>query len=408
MARRESPAAGPGSRALIVDLIRSAGEISRTELMHAAGLTQPSISMIVRKLLDDGIVREVGFLPSTGGKPSNILTINAHAAVGIGLHITLDAITCVATDTRAGIIGRQEVFGVRDDDPGTVVERLADVIRDFVAALGLDPSAIVGVGVVLAGSIDQPHGSILSSHELPTWSGLELRADLHSRLGFPIVIDNDAAAAAVGEFWSRRVSRTDTFSTVYMSTGIGSGLVVDGGLFRGASSNAGELGHISIDLAGRECHCGNRGCLERHASPSAVVDAAQLEPRLRDRLALGTTPRSVARDFEELCRAAVRGDSDAFALIDESALQFAGAVVSLANLFDIDRLVLAGAGFAVAGSIYARSIRSALDRSAFARNAHRVVVELSSNPRDSAAAGAAALVLQYTMAPGHGGTLADR
>ncbi len=84
MARRESTAAGPGSRALIVDLIRSSGPISRVELVEATGLTQPTISNIVRRLIDDGVVRETGDTVATGGKPRTMLVINSRAAYGVG------------------------------------------------------------------------------------------------------------------------------------------------------------------------------------------------------------------------------------------------------------------------------------------------------------------------------------
>src|SRR4051812_31831531 len=109
MARREAPAAGPGSRAFIVDVIRSAVTISRGELVGLTGLTQPSISNIVRELIADGIIHEIGSLDSAQGRPRKLIAINPASRVGIGFHLGPDTVTCVAVDLAGGLIGREVV-----------------------------------------------------------------------------------------------------------------------------------------------------------------------------------------------------------------------------------------------------------------------------------------------------------
>ncbi|GAB1822845.1 ROK family transcriptional regulator [Herbidospora sp. RD11066] len=393
MARRESAAAGPGSRALVVDLIRSAGPISRVELVEATGLTQPTISNIVRRLLDDGVVRETGDTVATGGKPRTMLVINSRSAYGVGIRVGTDALTCVVTDTRGGTIGR-ELVAVSDD----LVAQLVALYQHVTGGLGLAPQSVAGLAVVAPGPVDVARGRFLGL------SGLEevdLRHELSARLGVPVLVDGDAAAAAVGEFWGRQVSRDRTFGCLYMNSGIGSGVVLDGALQRGASSNAGEIGHMSVVRDGGPCRCGNRGCLELYAAPSALVARARATPGLADRL--GIRPDDpYSRAFDVLARAAIYGDDQARALIDESASLLADGALTLANLWDLDTLVLAGPGFAVAGSLYVSEIRHRLATRAFSRRIHPVQVDLSSNPRDSAAIGGAALVLQGSVAPGHG------
>ncbi|MEV7610122.1 ROK family transcriptional regulator [Microbacterium sp. NPDC089320] len=402
MARRESIQSGPGSQALIVDLIRSAGPISRTELTQATGLTQPSVSNIVRRLIETGLVRETGRAASQGGKPRTLLEINASAKYGVGVQLGFESITLVATDVRGGVVGRQLVNGAGSATPDEVTARLASLYRDFVVAVGLPAASVAGLAVVAPGPISHAGGVLLAPPTLSQWDDFPLKQALQSALDVPVIVDNDAAAAAIGEFWSRQVSRTESFACVYMGTGIGAGIVLDGALYRGSSSNAGELGHISIDAQGVPCHCGNRGCLERYAAPEAVVLAALEERDALVSLELGFEPESLGRDFDQLSRAAVSGHETALRLIQRSADQIASATVTLANLLDIDRIVLAGPGMAVAGSLYTRAIRGRLDRSFFARRAHSIAVDLSANPRDTAAIGAASLVLQGTIAPGHG------
>jgi predicted NBD/HSP70 family sugar kinase len=225
-----------------------------------------------------------------------------------------------------------------------------------------------------------------------------VRAELERRLGVPVLTDNDAAAAGLGEFWSRRVPREQAFACIYLSTEIGTGFVFGGALHRGANAGAGELGHVSIDYEGRRCPCGNRGCVQEYASMRAVVAAAREHRGLRARLALdGSEPSA----YDAIARAAVNGDTDAYQLLDQAAAWLGAATTSMVNLLNLDRLVLTGPGVARAGSIFARRLRTHLDQVAHSRQRLSVAVELSAQPRDAASIGAAALVVQASVAPGH-------
>ncbi len=400
MARRESTPDSPGSRALIVDLIRSSGPISRVELTEATGLTQPAVSMIVRKLLDDEVIIEAGSAPSTGGKPRKLLDMNRRASVGIGVQLGLDAMTLVATDTSGGVLARERLRGAQDDEPEAVVDRIARALERFRVNAGVLETSIAGVAVVVPGPIDSNYGGMLNAPALRSWTDFPLRAELERRLDVPVLVDNDASAAAIGEFWSRGVSRYASFGAVYVGTGIGAGVVIDGALHRGASSNAAEIGHISIDPDGPACACGNNGCLELYASPGAIVASTRGDAAFAE-LDLSHAPEHAPADFDVLSRAAVAGHPAAEALISRGARLLAATTLTLCNLFDLDEIVLTGPGVANAGSIYARETRAALTK-AFARHAHEISAQLSSNARDAAAVGAAAMTLQESLAPGHG------
>ncbi|WIN00614.1 ROK family protein [Actinoplanes oblitus] len=382
MARRETSVAGPGSRALVVDVVRSAVSISRVELAERTGLTQPSISNIVRDLIADGVIHETGSADSVRGKPRKLLAITAANRFGIGFQLGPDTVTCVAIDLTGGVVGREVV----PFDGVDLTDRLAERFDDFMADLDLPRDRIEGLAIVAptARPGDEAAGPELSA----------VRAGLADRLGLPVLVENDAAAAALGEFWSRRVSREQAFGSVYLSAGIGAGLVFGGALHRGASFDAGELGHVSIAYDGRPCPCGNRGCVERYASMAATVDAA------RD-AGLPVEQRSMFTAYDAIAHAAVGGDPKAFAILDQAATYLSVAVVSMVNLLDLGRVVLTGPGVAVAGSIYARRLRAALAGTAHARLRHEIVVELSAQPRDAAGIGAAALVVQASIAPGH-------
>ena len=244
MARRERHPRPPGSRALVVDLIRSSGPISRVELTSATGLTQPPISMIVRKLLTDGIVRETGSTAS-GGKPRQMLEINTRARIGVGVQLGFESITFVATDTGGGVSRASRSRGGARR-PGGGHPRIVDGLRRLHPRDRARPPHHRRRRGRRPGPIDQAAGRVLGPPTLQGWRDYPLREELGAGLGVPILLDNDAAAAAIGEFWSRGVSRHETFGSIYVGTGIGAGVVLDGALFRGASSNAAEIGHVTI------------------------------------------------------------------------------------------------------------------------------------------------------------------
>jgi predicted NBD/HSP70 family sugar kinase len=383
MARRETPAAGPGSRALIVDVVRSAVTISRGELADLTGLTQPSISNIVRDLIAEGIIHEIGSTGAGQGRPRKLIAINPANRFGVGFHRGPDTLTCVAIDLTGGVIGREVV--PRPPDGDWTPARLAERFHDFTECLDLPADRIEGLAVVAPSSAPVE---------------ADLRIDLADRIGVPVLIENDAAAAALGEFWSRRVSREQAFGCVYLSTEVGAGFVFGGALFRGAGSGAGDLGHVSIHYDGRPCPCGSLGCVGQYASTMASVDAAREDPALRGRLPLDGSASSA---YDAIARAAVNGDPAAYAVLDQAAEYLGMAATSMANLLDLGRLVLTGPGVALAGSIYARRLRSHLARTAHSRQRHALTVELSAQPRDAAGIGAAVLVVQAAVAPGHGG-----
>ncbi|WP_250008401.1 ROK family transcriptional regulator [Actinoplanes sp. M2I2] len=391
MARREAPAAGPGSRALIVDVVRSSVTITRVELAELTGLTQPSISNIVRDLIADGIIHEIGSTDSTLGRRRKLIAISPANRFGVGFHLGTDTVTCVAIDLTGGVVGREVVPRLPDEEWDA--DQLALRFEDFTAGLNMPAGRIEGLALVTPASLPDPGSEPAYDSDFST-----VRPELEERLGAPVLIENDAAAAALGEFWSRRVSREQAFACIYLSTDIGAGFVFGGALHRGANFGAGELGHVSIDYDGRKCPCGNRGCVQQYASVRAIVAAAREDVTLRGRLALDGSESSA---FDAIARAAVNGDADAYQVLDVAAERLGAAATSMVNLLNVDRLVLTGPGVARAGSIFARRLRTHLDRTAHSRQRHQVAVELSAQPRDAAGIGAAALVVQASVAPGH-------
>ncbi len=214
---------------------------------------------------------------------------------------------------------------------------------------------------------------------------------LSDAIGLPVILDNDATAAAIGDFWSGKLDGAVAHATVYMGSGIGSGVLIDGTVFRGASSNAAELGHVVVTVPD-----GTQVFLEDVADPEAIVRRAV---RLGEDVRLGLAGNDYFEDFRAIAMAAARGDDGATELIEYSAQWLATGVLTLANLFDLDSVSLAGPAFAVAGPTYVQAVSRRLDADFFVRTQHPVRVRLSTDVTDAAAVGGAALVMQNELAP---------
>ena len=380
------------NRAELLDAIRAAGQISRVELGRERGLNGATVSTAVRSLIRDGLVVESGKAESTGGKPAVLLSLAPDARFAVGINLDHAGISYVIANLGGAVVGRWRRQGAGAEAPEAVVARIGTELRTLVAQVGIDPARLVGVGVVSPGPITGSNGMALTPPVMQAWRDFPLSDALQDATGLPVQIENDATAAAIGEYWAGTVGPTSSFAALYMGTGIGAGIVIDGVVYRGSSGNTGEVGHICVDIDGPPCWCGGRGCVEALAGPAAVAAQAR-------QLGLELPGLGVAEDFASVARSAVHGDKTARGLITRAARYVAVAAQTLANVLDVDLIMLTGPSFVMAGSLYVPAITQRLESSFFARGCHPVDVQISPNAAEAAAIGGAALVLQNELAP---------
>ena len=384
----------------ILDLVRSSnGVATRTDLVERSGLTGASISRIVKQLLADGLVRETGVGEFTGGKRRTIIQLNASARHAIGVSLDDVGVTYVVTDLAGAVVGRRHAAGIEPGSPPHVIKRIGDEIGDFLTGLRIDRRTLVGIGVAVPGRQDAAHHALRSNPDATDWELFAVEEALGSRTGLPVAIENDSTCAAIGEYWIGPIPASADFATLYLANGFGLGLVIGGDAYRGSSSNVGEIGHMVLDVNGPECVCGGRGCLEALAAPRKIVDLALQRRGLRNRLGLADRTDRIRANFSRITEAADAGDNDCRELIEQSAYFLAKALVSVTNLLDLDRIILSGPGFSAAARIYLDRAAAELDEYAFSRAVHRTAITLSSVGHDSAALGAAALVLHRGLTP---------
>jgi predicted NBD/HSP70 family sugar kinase len=381
--------------------MRTHAPISRVELAELTGLTQASISHAVRALLEEGLLRETGDREWTGGKPRVMLTLDPLARCSVGVQLAADWIVVVLTDARGSVVARTRVRGIRHAEPVDAVTAIAGHVDVLLRAAGVSRSRVVGVGLAVPGSLDLDEGSVLVSRTLHRWHRYPVRSALGAAIDLPVVLENEATAAAIGEFWGGRIPGSATHCTLYVGASIGAGIVINGTVYRGASGNTGPLGRMHLHRVGRD----PGAVLEDLAGPQAVAERARAALAAGHESAVSlSADGDPFTDFAAIAAAAVRGDRLCVELVQESAEYLADAAVTVANILDLDFLVLAGPTMSTAGSLYLATIESRLASEFWAADRHGVQVLLSAHIADAAAVGAASLVLQQELAPRHLGT----
>lgn len=253
--------------------------------------------------------------------------------------------------------------------PDGVVERMIALIGQSLEQTrqecGVDTIEVAGVGIGSPGPLDTKQGVVLVSPNLG-WRDMPLRQRIMDATGLTSTLDNDANCATLGEWWRGAAQGGRVVVGVTIGTGIGGGIVIDGAVFHGASDVAAEIGHMTIDVTGRRCKCGNYGCVEAYASGPAIAARAVEEieagtkstipERVRGAMSLVTA--------QTVYEAAHEGDALALEIVRDTARFLGAAVANLVNILNPDIVVVTG-GVTQAGDRLFEPLRLEVARRAF-------------------------------------------
>ncbi len=269
------------------------------------------------------------------------------------------------TKIAAGVVDRdgQILAHATVESPAEHIEAIEDAIVGLVSDLRAE-HAIEAVGVGAAGYVDASRATVLFAPNL-AWRDVNLRAELEPRLELPVVIENDANAAAWGEFTYGAGHDVDDLLLVTVGTGVGGGVVLDGELYRGAFGVAGEVGHLRVVPDGQLCGCGKHGCLEQYASGTALVRNARAAAagggHAADALVerAGGDPHSI--DGPMITQAAQEGDAFAIEQLANLGRWLGEGIAALATVLD-PAAVAVGGGVGDAGDLLLDPLREAFAR----------------------------------------------
>lgn len=258
------------NEAIVLNLIREHQPISRIQINRTTGLKLSTITVITRRLMDKGLIFEQGVAPSNGGRKPRLLGLRPEKVCVVGIDIGVTRTTLALGDFNGEVIHQQVMATGRRPLP--FIEKLIQCVERLIASQK-DQIEFEGIGISATGIVDSASGRIVFSPNLG-WQDVDIRAMFEKRLSLPITVDNDARASALAEIWHGRGRQAGSMHLVFVTVneGVGTGIVVNGQLFRGSSEGAGEFGHLSLNHNGPVCNCGNRGCWELYASDRATIN----------------------------------------------------------------------------------------------------------------------------------------
>jgi predicted NBD/HSP70 family sugar kinase len=364
-------------------VLRREGAVSRAQLAADTALSRATVSSVIDELENAGLVLDDG--PQSGEQTANIgrrpglVRLNRRAGTALGVDFGKRHLRVAVADLGHRILAQrsQELDSAHDAEQG--LDEAVRLVAEVLEEAGVERTSVVGVGLGLPGPINQRTGELGSSTILPGWVGVRAQAAMAARVGMVVHVDNDANLGALGE-WTWGAARGAT-NVAYLkaSTGIGTGLIIDGKPFHGSGGTAGEIGHTIVDPDGPVCRCGNRGCLETKVGALALIEL--LRPALGE-LTVG--------DMIERGRS---GDQGCRRVLADAGAAIGAAAANLCNLLNPERIVVGGE-LGAAGELLLDPLRDGVRRAAIPSAAADVEVVQGELGERAEVLGALALVLR--------------
>jgi len=351
------------------------GPISRADVARLSGLTRTTVGDLVAELLAEGLAREVGRGPSTGGKAPILVELVDGARHVVGLDLGEHVFRGAIVDLRGQVqrVMERPVTGLDGDAALAVVFELIDSLVEA------GRETLLGIGVGTPGIVDATTGTIRFAVNLK-WHDLPLGDLLRDHYGVPVRIANDSRAAALAiQLFSGR--RTGNLVAIKVGRGIGAGVVLGGELFHGDRFGAGEIGHIVVEADGAECRCGRFGCLETVASSRAIEQRATEAKGAKTELTL-----------DEVHAALDAGDEDARRVVVAAGRYLGQVIASVIGVLDVEYIALHGSVTEL-GEPWLEAVRDEARRRSLALTSETVAIEIAPPIGDLVVMGASALLL---------------
>ena len=378
---------------LILSTLRRSAPISRAGLASLTGMNKATVSMIVRTLLEDGLIHEIGVDLSNAevGRPGINLALNPEAGYLIGIEIGVGFISIIATNFDMTVIARRFEDTTELASQEAILDRVLTLLQETYRQLG-HRRRIFGIGVGVPGLVDTASGTLLFAPNLG-WRDVPLLELLRARFPVPIAIANEANMAAFGESYFGAEEEGRFLVYVSSGVGLGGGIVMDGRLISGATGFAGEFGHMTVDPDGLRCNCGNIGCWETVASQKAVfraieqaVDAGQrssLSALVGDNWTRLTTPLVFG--------AAQNGDAVARDALTQAGYWLGVGIANLINMLN-PRYVIFGGPLSQAHPILLPVIKETVAAHSLRWVEADVVIGVATHAADATAMGGIAMI----------------
>ncbi|MBO7289793.1 MAG: ROK family transcriptional regulator [Clostridia bacterium] len=253
--------------ALILNLIREKGIVSRIDIAKETGLTAATVTNLTAELIDNNLVEEFSTGLSTGGRKPILLKINSSEFCIASASVTTDKVEFAVYDFCAKIIFYKHKSIEKSASP---MECIDFILKSFDEFKKSNSTRVIGMGVGIHGVVDSEAGVSVYAPNL-NWHNVNIKELIEEKISIPVMVANDVRLMAMAEMWFGNSKNADDFAFLYVGKGVGGAIVIDKKLFRGANDAAGEIGHSVIDPEGPLCECGKKGCLQAFTSEDAML-----------------------------------------------------------------------------------------------------------------------------------------
>jgi glucokinase-like ROK family protein len=368
------------NKALVLSLIIEKETISRADIANVTGLNKTTVSSLVTELLEDELIYESGPGISSGGRRPVILHFNRNTGYAIGVDIGVNYVLAVLTDLKGKIIVEKSQ-NVNRTSYSSIISTVQTMIQSLMDEMPNSRYGIVGIGVGVPGIVNK-EGSVLLAPNLG-WTNIQLKEDLERIFNVPIIIENEANAGAVGE--QQFGAGQDYENILYVSAGIGIGvgIILNKELYQGKSGFSGEMGHMIIELNGKRCNCGSRGCWEAYASENALLEMA------------GENIDSL----ESLIELAKNGEKSAIELFEKIGQYLGFGINNIINTFNPDQVII-GNRLASIREWIEEPILTTIENHTLAYHQKEMQLQFSKLGKYSTALGVSAFVVDHFIKAG--------
>ena len=337
------------NRSQVLHYLIKNGIASRAEIAKETGLTAASISKITAALIQQGILTETEELSGGRGRKAIGLSLNRNRFKVVGVHFTRRSFSLGVFDLGGALYDSRTELISRAQGGHQCLRHIRSIIEDYIEKY----PEIAAIGMAMPGPVLKKEGRISIMTNAPEWQSVDFNAELQSIAGRPVFYEHDANAAAMAE-WYYNTGCTDksTLAVLFVDDGVGAGIVHDGMIFDGYKGYAAEIGHVSIDVNGPQCPCGNYGCLELYCSAIETIKKVR-----RDLPEHPESSLNQLYDFDELdiFAAAESGDSYAKAVVKDVGFYLGCGIITLIYAYSPSAIVLGGR-MANGGAIMLESI----------------------------------------------------
>ena len=378
---------------LVFDLVRKNGRLTRKDISRVAGLKTSTTVKLVSELIREGFLKETRTGNTRPGRRPASLQLDGDMALVIGIDLGRTGIRGALTNLNGGPVHEVEVGIEKGSDSARVMKKMTDMIEGLSARSG--DREVIGIGIGVSGVIDFGAGTCLFATGLPDFENIPIRDIVEKRFKIPAFVDDSSRTHAVGEKYFGLGQGLNNFMYVSLGEGIGSGIFINGAVYRGKNGISGEIGHVVMDRNGPRCKCGNHGCLEQYASGSAI--AGQIREALR--AGVQSTLQKVMREgdgdaitAEAVTEAARQDDRLAAGVLERAGERVGQVLASVVSILAPERIIIGG-GVGQAGDFILEPIRRMVKSESVGLLTRGLGVEISALREKAGTLGAARMAM---------------